>query len=144
MSDLASEIEAPSTEPGVPKSVYLVTALFISLIFATLGLSGNPELVSIVMWLLLAFYLVSSAISDDVKLRLLSVLAMASLHFGAIISYYSNPLLLPFVIIERNAGHSSINIDFVQAILVFEAARWLYEEKTKRGTLRIHEAGAGE
>ncbi len=144
MSDLASGGEVYSSGPGVPRSVYVVVALFLILIFATLGLSGSPELASIVMWLLLAFYLASSTISDDVKLRLLTVISMASLHFGAVASYYSHPLVLPFVIIERSANHSSVNIDFVQAIIVFEAARWLFEEKTKRGAPEFHEAGAGE
>ena len=43
-------------------------------------------------------------------------------HIGAVAAYYSNPLILPLIIIERSiTGKYSINIDIVQLALLYEA-----------------------
>jgi hypothetical protein len=42
------------------------------------------------------------------------------LHIGAVTSYYSNPIVLPLLVIERWGERSVINLDIVQLIIAYE------------------------
>lgn len=128
---------------GLPQEVYITIAFFIGIIFFTLGIGSKPETASITMWILLAGYLVLAA-SDFTGLTWLVAVAMASLHAGAIISYYSHPVILPFVIIERSGEHVSLNIDFVQIVILSEIIRWARKKKLKNAAKGIHEAAGRE
>ncbi len=103
------------------KVLEYIALFFIGLVFFTLGISGKPTVSSITISLLIIVYAVTISLSESYIKYVL--VALVSTHIGSIISYYSSPLILPFVIIERSANYSSINIDFVQIILAYEIIR---------------------
>ncbi|MCE4602110.1 MAG: hypothetical protein F7C08_02055 [Desulfurococcales archaeon] len=94
------------------------------LIFSTLGATLGPYRTSItIMGLLLIYILLQGA---STPLRLIPLVAAASTHIAAVLAYYSNPLILPLVILERSTIHGySINIDIVQIALLYEARQIL-------------------
>ena len=137
----SDEQTSSNSQARIPKEVYIIISFFIVIIFLTIGLGGNPKVSSLVMWILLAGYLILAA-GDYTEVTWMVALAMAALHIGSIISYYSRPLILPLVIIERSHLHKSINIDFVQIIILIEVLRHLSKEKVKKVPYEIQEPGA--
>ncbi len=63
-----------------------------------------------------------------------SALALAlGAHIVAIAKYYSHPLIAPFLIFERSSHGTTINIDIVQIVIVYEL---ISERKTLRKLLK--------
>ncbi|MEM1927307.1 MAG: hypothetical protein QXS85_01010 [Acidilobaceae archaeon] len=88
-----------------------------------IGLAYRAEGASLLLLsTLVAYIVVIVAYPRLLAARLLLALFMMCSHLGAILAYYSNPIVLPFVVIERGARGSSINLDFTQLILAYEIA----------------------
>ena len=85
-----------------------------------MGLSGRPLPVSYLIMVSVVLYTLLSLVSSPLRIPPL-VLALG-LHVGALISYYSDPLILPLIIIERGQNGDSINIDLIQVLLLLEAS----------------------
>ncbi len=124
----------------------IILSAFVALIFLTIGLSGNPRLVSSIIWITLAIYIILLSVEGYAEFAWLAVVAMVSAHIGALVSYYSNPLVLPFVIIERGRGHESLNIDIVQIVLLVEIIRQYlrYRKKLKSPAPKVEVMASGE
>ncbi|MEB3765506.1 MAG: hypothetical protein GSR77_05010 [Desulfurococcales archaeon] len=127
------------------KILEYIALFFIGLVFFTLGISGKPAVSSITISLLIIVYAITISLSESYIKYVL--VALVSTHIGSIISYYSSPLILPFVIIERSTNYSSINIDFVQIILAYEIIRakpWKKRENSKTPNKIGNDGNAGE
>ena len=85
-----------------------------------IGLSGKPLSVSYLVMTSVLVYTLLSLVSSP--LRVPPLILALGLHVGALASYYSNPLILPLIIIERSPNGSSINIDLIQVLLLLEAS----------------------
>ncbi len=109
------------------QTVY-VLAVFAGLVAGVASALGGPKAASIIVDLsILAYALLVSR--EDV--RLLALASMLGAHAGAVISYYSNPLLIPPVaVLERKTEglttRYSLNIDIVSLIAVYDILSRLY------------------
>jgi hypothetical protein len=92
-----------------------LTALVLGLI---LGLRGRPELSSYMVVGGILAYLITSIVYH--RARWIPLMLTLGLHIGAVLSYYSNPIVLPMVVIERWGERSAINLDIVQLIIAYE------------------------
>ena len=101
---------------------------------ATVGIAGDPRASSFfIMTMLFAYTLLSI---NGLPYRLAPLAAMIAAHIASIASYYSNPLLLPLIVVERAGDRYSVNLDVVQVALVYElyqlaSTRPCKPEKTK-------------
>ena len=85
---------------------------------ATVGIAGDPRASSFfIMTMLFAYTLLSI---NGLPYRLAPLAAMIAAHIASITSYYSNPLLLPLIVVERAGDRYSVNLDVVQLALVYE------------------------
>ncbi len=94
-----------------------VAALMVGLV---LSLRGRPELSSYMVVGGVVAYLITSIIYH--RARWIPLMLTLGLHIGAVATYYSNPIVLPLVIVERWGERSAINIDIVQLIVAYEVA----------------------
>ncbi|MCE4612517.1 MAG: hypothetical protein F7C07_01605 [Desulfurococcales archaeon] len=97
-----------------------VAASIAVLVMLTLpfSMTGSPRVSSITIVLLILGYAIASVIYPLARWAFL-IAALVS-HVVSIAIYYTNPLVLPFVVLEREGGRYSINIDLIQLILVYE------------------------
>ncbi len=94
------------------------------LIFSTLGATLGPYRTSITIMGLLLLYILLQGASTPV--RLIPLAAAAAAHIAAVLAYYSHPLILPLVVLERSPTHGySINIDIIQIAILYEARQIL-------------------
>jgi hypothetical protein len=98
--------------------LYLVIMFLSFLMGATITLAGGPMGASVLVDVSIVAY--ALLIASSVYARH-TVLALAlGAHIAAILKYYSSPIPLPFIIIERGSHGYSLNIDLVQIILAYE------------------------
>jgi len=97
---------------------YVLLALATLTLGLILGLNGRPELTSYMVMGGVIAYLVSSIVYG--KARWIPLMLTLGLHIGAVTSYYSNPIVLPLVIVERWGERSVVNVDIVQLIIAYE------------------------
>ncbi len=108
----------------IGRPVELGVSIITAIIFLTLGLTLGPYKVSISTILLLLIYVILQ--NTRTSIRLIPLIAATTLHIGAILTYYSNPIILPLTIIERSIdGKYSINIDIIQLAIIYEARQQL-------------------
>ncbi len=100
---------------------YIIT-FFVGLVFLTIGILGKPMLSSIIISLLIISYALLISFTDESYSKYI-VVALTATHVGSIITYYSNPIIMPFIIIERHSENYSLNIDIVQIIVIYELWR---------------------
>ncbi len=100
---------------------YIIT-FFVGLVFLTIGILGKPMLSSIIISLLIISYALLISFTDESYSKYI-VVALIATHVGSIITYYSNPIIMPFIIIERHGENYSLNIDIVQIIVIYELWR---------------------
>ena len=116
----------PETREDLSLLTNIIMLGFIFIIFLTVGLAGSPKASSIVVWILLAGYVVlATASSEYSRYTWMLATALVGVHIGSIASYYSNPIIYPFIIIERGAGHESVNIDIVQLVVLVELVKYI-------------------
>jgi len=97
--------------------VVAVTVL-LTLAILPFALAGSPRLSSTIIVAMVLGYAVSSIVYPVARWAFLVAALVA--HAASIAIYYTNPLILPFVILEREGGRYSINIDVIQLILIYE------------------------
>ncbi|MGC9134097.1 hypothetical protein [Caldisphaera sp.] len=83
-----------------------------------LGISGIPMIIGLTITIGFLLYIISALIYSNSRFIFLGL--MVGGDIGSIITLFSHPLVLPFLIIERGNGHISIDIDFVQIIVFAE------------------------
>ena len=116
-------MEEPESREGGRLEVIALYALSATAAFiAGLALSFNrgPETASYMVAGGLIAYLVASIVVY--KARWVPLALTLGLHVGAILSYYSNPLVLPLLVVERWGERAALNIDIVQLALAYELA----------------------
>ncbi|GBF08651.1 hypothetical protein apy_03760 [Aeropyrum pernix] len=127
-------VEAAKRAYGLEVLIASAWTMIISLVASALG---GPEAASLVVSLSLVTYLALSLF--ETRLRLAPLAASVGAHVGAVASYYSNPLPLPFIVVERGSQGAIINIDIVQIVVLTEianllvsapACRWEKDSKT--------------
>lgn len=96
-----------------------------------LGISGIPMIDGLTVTIGLILYIFAILIYPPSRFIFLGV--MIGGDIGAILTLFSYPLVLPFLIIERGKGHESIDIDFVQIIVFIEIIYYLIKKLLKRG-----------
>ncbi len=97
-----------------------VAASIAVLVMLTLpfSMTGSPRVSSITIVLLILGYAITSVVYPLARWAFL--IAALAAHAVSIAIYYTNPLILPFVVLEREGERYSINIDLIQLILVYE------------------------
>ncbi|MFP3144464.1 MAG: hypothetical protein RXQ93_05575 [Caldisphaera sp.] len=83
-----------------------------------LGISGIPMVIGLTITIGFLLYIISGLIYANSRFIFLGL--MIGGDIGSILTLFSHPLILPFLIIERGSGHVSIDIDFVQIIVFAE------------------------
>ncbi|AFZ70946.1 hypothetical protein Calag_1229 [Caldisphaera lagunensis DSM 15908] len=115
------------------KELRIMMIILVSLGIMTgliLGITGIPMIDGLTVTIGFILYIVFGLIYPKSRFIFLGV--MVGGDVGAIITLFSHPLVLPFVIIERGRGHSSIDIDFVQIIVFIEVIYYIITKKIKR------------
>ena len=97
---------------------YILIALTALITGLLLGLRGRPELLSYMIIGGIIAYLITLIVSSGV--RWIPLMLTIGLHVGAIVSYYSNPIVLPLIVIERWGDKSVVNLDIIQLIIAYE------------------------
>ena len=90
------------------------------------ALTGGPLAASLSVALGGLLYVAAGALGLPIRLAGLG-LALGA-HIAALTSYYSNPIPLPFLIVEVNQGRAALGIDIVQIILAHEVIALLGEQ----------------
>ena len=98
--------------------IYVFSSLVAFITGLILAFNKGPSISSYMVTGGIVAYLVTSLLIP--KARWIPLALTLGLHVGAITTYYSNPLVLPLIIIERWGERSSLNIDVVQLILAYE------------------------
>lgn len=83
-----------------------------------LGISGVPMIIGLTITIGFLLYVIFGILYPPARYIFLGL--MVGGDIGSILTLFSHPLVLPFVIIERGNGHQSIDIDFVQIIVFAE------------------------
>lgn len=97
---------------------YILLCAIMLILGLILGFNGRPEVTSYMIAGGIVAYLITSILIPVA--RWAPLMLTLGIHIGAIISYYSNPIVLPFVIVERWGERTIINIDVIQVILAYE------------------------
>ncbi|BAN90601.1 hypothetical protein [Aeropyrum camini] len=113
-------VEAVERAYGLEVLIASAWTLLVSLVAAALG---GPEAASLIVSLSLVTYLILSLF--ETRIRLAPLAAAAGAHLGAVASYYSNPLPLPFLVVERGPNGAIVNVDIVQLVAFTEIANLL-------------------
>ncbi|MEM0491034.1 MAG: hypothetical protein QXO93_01755 [Acidilobaceae archaeon] len=103
------------TELVIAETLIIISLLLVGL---TLGLNSRPEISSYMIIGGVLAYLITSIIIP--KTRWIPLALTLGIHIGSIITYYSDPLVLPFIVIERHMGKQAINIDIIQILIAYE------------------------
>jgi len=100
-------------------AVYGVSAFIGALVvFLGQGAGNGPLAASAMIGLSIVAYALSISVAPEYR-RLFLATAVGA-HVTAILLYYSNPIPLPFFILERSPDGMSLNIDVVQLTLLYE------------------------
>ncbi len=102
---------------GTPSIIASAWSLLLS--FSVSLLSG-AEVSSTIITLSVIGYLLASAL--DAPLRLPLLVSAVGAHIASLITYYSNPIPLPLIVLERSSTGIVANIDIVQLIAMSESA----------------------
>lgn len=100
------------------REAYITVCVFAFLIGATVGFTSGPLGSSILVDLAILLYAVLLTIAPSI--RWVGISLAAGTHVAALLSYYSNPLPLPFIILERGLHGYTLNVDLVQAVIFYE------------------------
>lgn len=100
------------------KQAYIVVCLFAFLVGATIGYVSGPLGSSILIDLAILFYAILLTVAPQI--RWVGISLAAGTHIAALLSYFSNPIPLPFIILERNSHGYTLSIDLVQAVIFYE------------------------
>ncbi|MCE4599666.1 MAG: hypothetical protein F7C81_05660 [Desulfurococcales archaeon] len=93
--------------------------LIIAVIGFTMGATLGPRRTSMAIIAAIILYMITTSMLP--RTRIIFLLIAATLHIGALTSYYSNPIILPLIIIEQAHNKYSLNIDIVQLAILYEA-----------------------
>ncbi|MGC8566269.1 MAG: hypothetical protein ACP5I6_06045 [Caldisphaera sp.] len=120
------------------KIMILMLSILMFSIGIIFGITGMPIIAGLTITIALILYLVSWVIYSNARYVFLGL--MIGGDIGSMISIFSHPLILPFVIIERGRGHESIDIDFVQIIsfleLIYYIMKYHVLKNKKIGAMR--------
>jgi len=111
--------------------LYIVLLVFAVLIGGTIAVAGGPYATSIIVDIAIIAY--ALLITSDPLTRHTAIALALGAHITAIIKYYSSPIPLPFIILERGGHGTTINIDIVQLTIAYEI---IFERKTWRKLLK--------
>jgi len=89
------------------------------------ALTGGPLAASIAVALGGLIYVAAGALGLPARIAGLGLAAGA--HLAALASYYSTPIILPFIVIELSGEGAALGVDIVQIMLAHEAATLLSE-----------------
>ncbi|MDM7275730.1 MAG: hypothetical protein P3X22_006415 [Thermoprotei archaeon] len=126
------------SEPGQPErlredydsqllSLFLASAIIVFIVSLTLSVysfsrlieeGGNILTASMAIVGLIVAYLILALFA--IPIRWIPLAAALGAHLGFVTIYYSNPLILPLIIVERLGDKASINIDIVQLAVAYE------------------------
>jgi len=99
--------------------VYLVSAAIGALVVYLGYSAGNgPLAASAMIGLSIIGYAISLSLAPEYR-RIFLATALGA-HVTAILLYYSNPIPLPFFILERAPEGTTLNVDIVQLVLLYE------------------------
>ena len=98
---------------------------------ATITLAGGPMGASIIVDIAIIAYALLLT-SDPIDRHVVLAVAVGA-HTAAILLYYSHPLILPFVVLERGKHGTTLDIDLVQILLAYEV---IFERNTWRKLLK--------
>ncbi len=87
---------------------------------AAAAASMSRESASTIIVLSLAGYLILSLLEN--RWRLLFLSSAVAAHITAVVLYYTNPIPLPLVLLERSSNGLVANLDIVQIVILAEAA----------------------
>jgi len=121
--------EPPSEyhEHGTNGRAFQLAGLMVYLVSATIGAlvvylgyqAGNgPLAASAMIGLSIIGYAITLSFAPEYR-RIFLATAVGA-HITAILLYYSNPIPLPFFILERAPEGTSLNVDVVQLVLLYE------------------------
>jgi len=108
---------------GRPVSTPIAASMIVSALTAAVLASMEKELAYSVIIVSLLGYLALSLL--DVSWRLPLLASALAAHATSVALYYSNPIPLPLLILERGAQGYTLNIDIVQVALLAEASTLL-------------------
>jgi len=114
-------------------------AAVISFLTAAPAAALGKEAAAVVVAVGFAGYLLLSVFESSWRLPFLA--SAVSAHIASVILYYSNPLPLPFAIIERSSHGVAIDIDIVQLLVVIEAASVIASSPPRECVEEGREAG---
>ncbi|MCS7107690.1 MAG: hypothetical protein NZ902_06285 [Acidilobaceae archaeon] len=77
---------------------------------------------------LLAYILISYT---SPSLRYYPLALLVGIHVGAVLTYYTKPLPLPFLIVEMSPFGAAINVDLVQVLLAYELATHYFSRRSR-------------
>ncbi len=92
----------------------------LSSLTAAAAASMSKESAAAVIVASLAGYLVLSILES--RWRILFLASAVSAHLVAVLLYYTNPIPLPLLLLERSEGNAAVNIDVVQIVVLAEIA----------------------
>ena len=87
---------------------------------AAAAASMSREAASTIIVLSLAGYLVLSILES--RWRLLFLSSAVTAHITAVVLYYTNPIPLPLLLLERSPDGLAANLDIVQVVVLAEVA----------------------
>ncbi len=122
------QLEKPREDYGsqlLPAFLASAITVFIASLTLSLYISprlteggGHPLAASMTIVGLLVAYLVLALFTTPI--RWIPLAAALGIHLGSVMTYYSNPLILPLIVVERLGDKASINIDIVQLAIAYE------------------------
>jgi len=122
---MSEAVEIPDSETSVEEfrlaslMIYLVSAVIGSLVVYLGYNAGNgPLAASAIIGLSIIGYAIALSIAPEYR-RIFLATALGA-HVTAILLYYSNPVPLPFFILERAPEGTTLNVDVVQLVLLYE------------------------
>ncbi|MEB3846925.1 MAG: hypothetical protein GSR74_02985 [Desulfurococcales archaeon] len=98
--------------------LYLVVVFLALLVGATVTLAGGPLGASVLVDISIIAY--ALLVTSNITARHAVIALALGAHIAALLKYYSHPIVLPFVIVERGAHGYTLDIDLVQAVIAYE------------------------
>ncbi|MEM0340834.1 MAG: hypothetical protein QXN05_04935 [Acidilobaceae archaeon] len=112
--------------------IVLATALTGLVLGIAVSLSYRAEGASLLLFSILTLYVGTTVTAPRLlAVRVLIALFMMAVHIGAVLTYYSNPLVLPLLVIERGVHGNSVNFDFIQLVLAYEVVSAYLASKSR-------------
>lgn len=115
-------------------AAYMVAYAFAFAIGLTMGYAAGPFGASVVVDVAIVAYAV--LLSTYVEARWIPLSLAIGTHLAAILSYYSHPIPLPFLILERGKHGYTMNIDLVQALIGYDLLFEYHKQGQKEETLK--------